>query len=150
VSIEDLTGSAQVILFPDIFNRVSPLLKTEEPLLINGIVETGDTSVKIIAQEIATLDSIRQHAIKAIELSLDEKSASKDILADIQDIVFTYPGECRLLFKVNVKNGKEAVISAHERFNVLPCREFITQIKLLTGDKVIVHEKSTSPLLDLS
>jgi DNA polymerase-3 subunit alpha len=150
ISIEDLTGSAQVILFPDIFNRVSPLLKTDEPLLINGIVETGDTSAKIIAQEIVTLDSIRQHAVKAIELRLEEKSASKDLLAHLQDIVFTYPGECRLLFKVNIKNGKEAFISAHERFNVLPCRELITQIKLLTGDKVIVHEKSARSSLDLS
>ena len=142
MSVEDLTGSAQVILFPDIFNRASPLLKGDEPLLISGIVETGDTSAKIIAQEIVTLDSIRQNSVKAIELRLDENSASTDLLADLQEIVFTYPGECRLLFKVNTKNGKEAFISAHERFNVLPCREFISRIKLLIGDKVHVHEKS--------
>ena len=84
MSIEDLTGSAHVILFPDIFNRVSPLLKTDEPLLINGVVETGDTSAKIIAQEIVTLDSIRQHSVKAIELRLDEKNASKDLLSDLK------------------------------------------------------------------
>jgi DNA polymerase-3 subunit alpha len=142
MSVEDLTGSAQVILFPDIFNRASPLLKSDEPLLINGIVETGDTSAKIIAQEIVSLDSIRQNAVKAIELRLDENSASKDLLADLQEIVFTYPGECRLLFKVNANDGNEAFISAHERFNVLPCREFISRIKLLIGDKVHVHEKS--------
>ncbi|UCF81922.1 MAG: DNA polymerase III subunit alpha [Desulfobacteraceae bacterium] len=142
MSVEDLTGSAQVILFPDIFTRASPLLKSDEPLLINGIVETGDTSAKIIAQEIVSLDSIRQNAVKAIELRLDENSASKDLLADLQEIVFTYPGECRLLFKVNANDGNEAFISAHERFNVLPCREFIARIKLLIGDKVHVHEKS--------
>jgi DNA polymerase-3 subunit alpha len=139
--VEDLTGSTLVIIFPDVFNRTSPLLKSDEPLLINGSVETGDTSAKIIAQDIVTLNSVRQNAIKAIELRLVEKAVSKEFVDDLQDIVFTYPGECSLLFKMNTNNGKEIVIAAHDRFKVLPCQELIDKIELLIGNKIIVHEK---------
>ncbi len=139
--VEDLTGSTLVIVFPDLFNRTSPLLKSDDPLLINGSVETGDTSAKIIAQDIVTLNSVRQDAIKAIELRLVEKAVSKGFLEDLQDIVFTYPGECSLLFKMNTNNGKEIVIAAHDRFKVLPCQELIDKIELLIGNKIIVHEK---------
>jgi DNA polymerase-3 subunit alpha len=133
LSLEDLTGSTEVVLFPDIFNRYSPLLKSDEPLLINGTVETGDSSVKVIAQDIVTLDSIRHKAVKTIELKFDEASISRQLLGDLQDIVFRYPGECRLLFRMEMSNGEKIVISAHDRFNVLPCHELITKIEALLG-----------------
>jgi DNA polymerase-3 subunit alpha len=138
LNLEDLTGFTEVILFPEIFNRASPLLKDEEPLLIKGTVETGDSSAKMIAQEIITLSSIRHKTIKAIALGFDEGNISREILEDLRDIVFRYPGECRLLFKVGMTQGKEVIISANDRFSVLPCEQLFSEIEALTGNKV--HE----------
>ncbi|MCP4669442.1 MAG: DNA polymerase III subunit alpha [Deltaproteobacteria bacterium] len=137
INLEDLTGSTEVVLFPDLFNKVSPLLKSDEPLFVGGSVETSESSAKILAQEICTLDSIRQKAVKAMEVVLHEDAVSKDLLRDLQDIVFRYPGECRLLFKVNRPDGKEMVLSAHDRFSVLPCPELTEEIEALTGNKVL-------------
>ena len=141
LDLEDLTGSTQVILFPDVFSRASPLLKSDEPVLISGSVETGDTSAKILAQEIVELESIRQHAAKAIEIRVAEHSLSRSMLEDLQDILFKFPGECKILFKVGINDGEQVLISAHERFNILPCQELIDQIEHLMGDKIHIHEK---------
>ncbi|MCP4683025.1 MAG: DNA polymerase III subunit alpha, partial [Desulfobacterales bacterium] len=138
VSLEDLTGSTEVILFPELFDRSSPLLKSDEPLLLKGSVEQGDNSTKIIAQEIMTLDSVRQKAIQGIELKLDLEDISKEFLEDLRDIVFRFPGECRLLFKVGMPHGEEVHISAGTRFNVLPCLELTSAIKILIKNDV--HE----------
>ncbi len=136
INLEDLTGFTEVVLFPDLFTKVSPLLKSDEPLFVGGSVEASESSAKIIAKEICTLDSIRQKAVKAIEVILNEGTVSKDLLRDLQDIVFKYPGECRLLFKVNRPDGKEMVLAAHGRFSVLPCPELTEEIEALTGNKV--------------
>ena len=136
LNLEDMTGFTEVVLFPDVFHRFSPLLKGDKPLLINGSLETGDRSAKIIAQDIVTLDSIRQKAVLAIELRLDEGSVSRGQLEDLRDIVFRYPGKCSLLFRVGVSHGKEVIISAHARFNVLPCHELVAEIEALIGNKV--------------
>ncbi|MBC8460389.1 MAG: DNA polymerase III subunit alpha [Deltaproteobacteria bacterium] len=138
IHLEDLTGSTEVIVFPDVFNRCSPLLKGEEPLLITGSAEINESSAKIIAQEIVAMDSVRQKSIKAIELKFDEESISIALLEDLLDIIFRYPGDCNLLFKVNMSHGKEIIISANDRFNILPCDELIAEIETLTGNKV--HE----------
>ena len=143
LNLEDLTGFTEVILFPEVFNRASPLLKGDEPLLIKGTVEIGDSSAKIIAQEIVTLSSVRHKIIKAIELRLDEESISKKMLEDLQDIVFRYPGECRLLFKVDMPHGKGITITANDRFNVVPCEQLITGIEDLIGTKV--HQIGIGP-----
>jgi DNA polymerase-3 subunit alpha len=138
LNIEDLTGSTEVVVFPDVFSQTSPLLKCDDPLFIKGSAEIGDSSVKIIAQEIATLDSIRQNAIKAIVIQLREEEISIKMLQDLRYTTYKYPGDCGLIFKVKMSHKKKVTISAHNRFNVLPCRELLAEIEELTGNRV--HE----------
>ena len=134
---EDSTGSAEIVLFPDVFSNYSPLLKSDEPLLISGKAEIEDNSVKIISQEIVKLESVKQKSIRAIELTLQKQIISRENLEEIKDIIFRYPGECPVLFRVGTGEGKEVVIMAHDRYRVFPCREVIGEIETLIGQKVL-------------
>ena len=136
MSLEDMTGSVDVIVFPDLFAKSGYLLKGEEPLLILGSVEKGDNRSKILAQELQSLENVRQQSIKAIELNLVEEKISKELLEDLVDITFKYPGECRIFFRVENKGGKQFLISAGDRFRILPCIEFLREVEVLTGSKV--------------
>ncbi len=146
LNLEDLTGFTEVVLFPDVFNRASPLFNGDEPLLIKGTAEINESSAKIIAQEIVTLDSVRQKAIKGIELRLDMEGISRKLLEDLLDIVFRYPGESRVFFRVLMANGKDLLISAHNRFRVLPCDQLLLEIEGLTGSKVGLIEISPNAI----
>jgi len=136
IKIEDLSGSIEVILFPDLFARSSALLKSDDPLLITGTVEKGDRTTKIIGQELTTLSSVRQRFIKAIVLNLDERTVSRDLLEDLRDLAFRYPGECRLRFRVAPASGKALTVIANDRFKVEPCHELIREMENLTGNTV--------------
>jgi DNA polymerase-3 subunit alpha len=136
VTLEDLTGFTELVVFPDVFTLTAAFLKGDEPLLVTGTVEIGDSSAKIIAQEIVTLESIRQKGIKAIELRLGERSVSRELLEDLQEITFRYPGECRIFFKVHLSQDKEITVAAGDRFNIFPSHELINEIETLTGTRV--------------
>ncbi len=136
ISLEDLTGSTEVILFPDLFNATATLLKNDEPLLIVGSVEMGDNSAKIIAREIESLNTIRQQTTKAIEISVEDGAISREDIEDLRDIAFRYPGGCKLFFKVKSSDGKETLVSAHDRFNVLLCPELISELESLGGSNI--------------
>jgi DNA polymerase-3 subunit alpha len=133
IQLEDLTGSTEVVVFPDVFTAVSPLLKGDDPLLITGSVEIGESAAKIIAKEIERLSDVRLGVVKAILVALENGRASRETLEDLRDIVFKYPGESRLLFKVGVAGGDPLMISAHGRFNVLPCRGLLAEMDELLG-----------------
>ncbi|MFH1627436.1 MAG: DNA polymerase III subunit alpha [Pseudomonadota bacterium] len=135
IHLEDLTGSTEVVIFPDLFTAVSPLLKGDEPLLITGGVEIGDSSAKILAKEIETLSALKLNTVRAVVFKLENGGLSQEILEDLRDILFKYPGECRLIFKVSVPGGKDVTISAQGRFNVLPCKELLAEIEGLLGRK---------------
>jgi DNA polymerase-3 subunit alpha len=138
LGFEDLTGSTEVVVFPDVFSNCSHLLKTDEPLLITGSAEVGESSAKIIAHTITAMDSVRQTMVKAIELPLSEDRISRDMLEDLKYLAFKHSGDCKLLFSVDLAGGEKVVISASDRFNVRPCRELITEIETLIGSRI--HE----------
>ena len=132
-SLEDRTGSTQVILFPDTFSAYSQYLKNDEPLLINGLAETNDNSSKIIAKDIETLESLREKSIKAIELRLDMETASRKSLEEIRDIFFRYSGECSVFFRISIENEKEWLIAANKHYKISPCNDMLKAIEGITG-----------------
>ncbi len=137
MTLEDPTGSTEVILFPDVFNGYSPLLKGDEPLLVSGIAEVDGSSAKIIAQEIQSLEAVRQSSIKAIELRVHPQRMSREVLEQIRDILFRYPGECSVLFRVDTGQGKELIIAAHDQYRISPCDEVKGEIEAILGENII-------------
>ncbi|MFC1533545.1 DNA polymerase III subunit alpha [Thermodesulfobacteriota bacterium] len=137
LSLEDQTGSLQVILFPDTFNSYSRFLKSEEPLLITGVAEVNDNLSKIIAKEIDSLESLRQKSIRTIELGLNQETVSRELLEDIRDIFFRYPGECSVMFRLDIENGEEVLIAADNHYKILPCDEMLEDIERISGGRVV-------------
>ncbi len=144
--LEDSSGSVEVVLFPDVFNQYSHLLKGDDPLLVGGTAEVDDNSAKIIAQEIISLETVRQKAIKAIELNLHKEIISRELLEEIRDVMSRYPGKCPVLFRADIGRGENFIIAAHNRFKVFPCNEMIGEIESIIGQKVINRygEKSSN------
>jgi DNA polymerase III subunit alpha len=136
MALEDQTGSVEVVVFPDAFERYSPLMKSDEPLLISGTAETDESAAKIIAQEVYALEKVRQDAIRSVELTLHRAVINRDILEGIKDILFRYPGGSAVRFRVNTGQGKELLIAAHPQYRVSACHELIHEIETLIGRNV--------------
>jgi DNA polymerase-3 subunit alpha len=134
--LEDTSGSTEVVLFPDVFNTHSALLKDDEPLLISGTAEVDGASAKIIAQGLEAMETVRQRYIKGIELPLHAPMATKDSLEQLRDVFSRYPGQCSVLFRVETGKGKALIIAAHDHYKVLPCEEMRGEIEALIGEKV--------------
>jgi len=136
ISLEDLSGSIEVIIFPDLFSSTSSLLKSDDPLLVTGGLEKTETSMKIIAKELTTLDAAREKFLRALELPLGEEAINDELLDDIKALAFTYPGECQLRFRVCSSNGQSYLIAAHNRYRVIPAPELISKLESLIGTSV--------------
>jgi DNA polymerase-3 subunit alpha len=133
MQLEDLTGSTEVVVFPDVFADAAPLLKGDEPLLVSGTVEIGDQSAKVIAKEIKSLHGLELKAAKAVIISLEKEKSQNSLLEDLKDAVFKYPGDCRLIFRVDSQMDEPVMISAHFRYSILPCPQFFEEVESLFG-----------------
>jgi len=84
-----------------------------------------------------SLERVSQNSIRAIELILHEKIVSRELLEELKEIVFSYPGESRLLFKVDLGHGKDVTIEANDRFRVSPSNDLIKRLEFLIDHNVI-------------
>jgi DNA polymerase-3 subunit alpha len=139
LTLEDQTGAAQAILFPDIFNTYSNLIKSEDPLLICGQLEKDENKSKIIVKEVKCLNQLGYDLIRGIEIELTQEKASPGVLDRIKDIFFRNPGESKVYFRVDTGEGKTALISTHDHYRVAPSKHMIDEIEFLVGQKVICH-----------
>ncbi|MEW6669292.1 MAG: DNA polymerase III subunit alpha [Thermodesulfobacteriota bacterium] len=145
LTLEDQTGSVEVVIFPDVFNTCSPLLKGDEPLLVSGTAEVEENSAKIISSEVASLEEVRQKSVRSLEICLRGDCLNKENLKEIRNVFFKYPGESSVLLRVEPEQGDTVIIAVDPHFNVAPCRHLIEEIEAITGQKVAYGNGEKDP-----
>jgi DNA polymerase-3 subunit alpha len=55
VTLEDMTGTAEVTVFPEPFKAAAPFLRGREPLVVRGRVDDGDKGRVVLAEDVRLL-----------------------------------------------------------------------------------------------
>ncbi|AZZ36858.1 DNA polymerase III subunit alpha [Bdellovibrio sp. qaytius] len=100
--LEDLTGTAELVIFPDTFEKCGSYLKDERPLLIGGGLEINEGAAKIIVDNIAPFDDIMKKT-KRVSFRLDKLETSD--FEKLDTIFDAFQGETnvRLVLSLNEK-----------------------------------------------
>ncbi|GIL21256.1 MAG: DNA-directed DNA polymerase [Candidatus Jettenia caeni] len=64
--LEDLTGSCELVIFPDSYSKLEGILKDERPLMVGGFLEGEEGVVKIIVDNMAPLEEAMKKTKKMI------------------------------------------------------------------------------------
>ncbi len=139
INLEDKKGFTEVVVFPDVFAKSASLLNDERPLLITGEAETGDNLVKIRAQEIVALETVRKKSIRSMVIPISQEGLTRSSLIKFRDLIFRYPGECRLRFRIVLDGDRKVTVVAHNRYSIMPEERLIGEIESLVGSKVILE-----------
>ncbi|MDO8721060.1 MAG: DNA polymerase III subunit alpha [Syntrophales bacterium] len=92
VTIEDLKGSATVIFFADVYKKALPLLKGDVPVLIKGILDVAEDSIKVIASEALLLSEVPTNSNGYAEFTVDLATISAEALASLKEVINRYRG----------------------------------------------------------
>ena len=89
--IEDGSGSLEIVLFHDIYEKNIPLLKPGIPLLVRGRLEKRGLSATLIAEQIVGIDQ-PERLYESILIKLDP-GMGVDVMRKIRDALKDYPGD---------------------------------------------------------
>jgi DNA polymerase-3 subunit alpha len=137
INVEDKSGFVEVVVFPDVFGRYGPVLNEDRPILITGEVEAGENAVKLRAQDIVALETVKQRSVRSIVIHINRNGLSRASLLQLRDLIFRHPGECQLKFQVDLDGGKRAVVATHNRYSIMPDETLLEEIESLVMAKVI-------------
>jgi DNA polymerase-3 subunit alpha len=108
IILEDLQGSANVIFWADTYSKYYAILHEDEPLVISGIIDMGDESVKIIAQEVTPLHKALEKPYKYVRFIIDANKILPETIKSLKDIIKKYRGHYESY--MHIINGKSETI----------------------------------------
>lgn len=130
VTLEDDEGSAEVIIFSELYRNSVGLINKDALLLIKGNIDKDEKGVRIRAREIANLEDAGRISFKKLEIALRNGNSCSDSLRDIKDLVIRYPGDCQLYLKINM-DASQALIATG--INIEPANALIHSLEDMVG-----------------
>ncbi len=112
VTLEDFTGSGEILLFADVLEQYAPLLCKEAKLVFHTRVSCREEEdPKFIAQEIFTLEQAKVQYARSLWLTLNESSPPESTLDALEELFLRHSGDVPVYFRVR-QNGQTRVMES--------------------------------------
>src|SRR4051794_25333024 len=132
-TLEDMSGSIDMIVFPEAFKRLGEKVKLEVPVLVKAGVRIEEgANPKITAAEIMPLDDAKVPLPRAIRIRVIVDAAAENTVDDLHTLFLERKGEAQVLFDVE-RQGDFMVVMEAKGYNVLPDKNFIARVEKLCG-----------------
>ena len=132
-TLEDMSGSIDMIVFPEAYKRIGDKVKLEVPVLVKAGVRIEEgTNPKITAAEIMPLEDAKFRCRARIRIRIPLETAGEAAVDDLHALFLERKGEAKVLFDVE-RQGDFMVVMEAEGYNVLPDRNFIARVEQLCG-----------------
>ncbi|MEK7306595.1 MAG: DNA polymerase III subunit alpha, partial [Nitrospirota bacterium] len=133
VQVEDLHGSFEVIIFPELFKKVSTLILADFPLLVSGWIDRGEKGAKIRAKDMELLSDALLRPVSRVDISLNSEGIKAPDLINLKKILCRYQGYCLVYLRIHHPDQHESVIAVDENLKVDPTDSFVLDIETSFG-----------------
>ncbi|NVM20978.1 MAG: DNA polymerase III subunit alpha [Desulfobacterales bacterium] len=118
VTLEDLSGFAEVILFSSVYSSVSDVIEKDAAILIEGRVTRDEKSVKILGDTVIPIEKAEETWTTSVHLNLDASGLDKERLQQLCDILQQHKGSCSAYLHLRMPQRTETVIALPEHIRL--------------------------------
>lgn len=104
--IEDMSGSVELVIFPDTFAQYERVLKSDLAIVVSGTVEREEGHSKMITEVVRSAEDMFKQ-IKRITLDMEPVMATK--LAELREWADKYPGDTALSLRLHLPDLNQSV-----------------------------------------
>jgi len=136
-ALEDLTGSIEMLVFPDAYKKLQDKVKMEVPVLVRGGVRIEEgANPKLTVSDISSLEEAKVPLPRSLRIRIPLEKASEATVDELHLLFSQRKGEAKVLFDVE-RTGDFMVVMEAEGYNVLPDRSFVNRVQELCGRDAI-------------
>lgn len=131
-SIENFTGSIEVLAFSDSYEQNKELIVDDKLIVVQGKISAREEEKpKILLNTIMDMPEAWQKLSSAFYLSFDTEQLSDTKISRVNQILRTNPGSCRLFFQVRKNGSRQSYVS--RKYKVRPNPEMLSRLQELLG-----------------
>jgi DNA polymerase-3 subunit alpha len=140
LTLEDMKGFVEVILFPEVFKAALPSLRGGDPLLVKGTLDLSEEHIKIKGTEVRSLPQVPSSPTKSVHLKIALSSFSPLQLEDLKEVIVANRGSSNIFLHFIDGNNRETIVALSDRYRVDPSQNFNNTIQNLLKSSLISFE----------
>jgi len=136
MTLEDLHGMVEVIVFADVYSETIELLKSDKPLFVAGTAESDGETVKVIAAQIFPLDEVQKHFTKSVHFFVSTTKLNQAHLAELKTLLRKFPGSSPGYVHLLEPKKVETVLSLPPELNMTASAELSLAVEKVFGEDI--------------
>ena len=133
LTLQDMTGMAEVLVFPESFQRLERTLRKGSTIVVKGKISVEDVGTRVILAEARSLDAdSAAPGAGQLRIHVDTESLDNESLNLLRELFSSRPGPCQVVFVVATADG--TVGTQLTRFRIRPDDDLISRVRDLLGD----------------
>jgi DNA polymerase-3 subunit alpha len=140
VTLEDLCGSVEMVVFPEVYQAAMELLKSEEPLLVTGTLDVGEETVKLMPSAIAALGEATERMTRRVHFRLTATGLDEGQLRSLKSLLERHRGGCEPLLHLVIPGRCETILGLPEALKVAASDPLMADAERLFGRGVVTFE----------
>lgn len=140
LTLEDMKGFVEVILFPEVFKAALPCLRGGDPLVVCGTLDLSEEHTKIKATEVRSLPELTSLPEKPFHLRIPLSLLASSQLADLKEIILANRGSSKVLLHFMDGTNRETVVALSDQYTVDPSQNLKVHVQNLFKSSLISFE----------
>ncbi len=137
LTLEDLSGSVETLVFPSTFSRTYRLIKENGVVFIKGRVNLKEEVPKLIADDILPVEEAKMKLTGSVILNLRTEGLEEVRVKQLREIFHRYPGEVPLYLNFKSQHKEDLRVLIDRSFFILPTEAFEIEVETIIGKGVI-------------
>ncbi len=136
--LEDLLGTLQVLVWPNVYKRYQPLIEDDLPVLVKGRCELDPTGeIRLLSSEILQLETLWNKAVQRTRIRISLPSLDSKKVSTLHSLVTHYHGTCPLEFELLQKDEYCIRVIPMEDLLINPIPSFVQEVEDLFGENSV-------------
>jgi DNA polymerase-3 subunit alpha len=134
LSMEDTTGSVEVIAFPSVFSNCFHLLNEDNTIIVQGVLQKEEEGgFKILAEHIDSLEDAQLKYTTGTKIELISDKVSRQKIETLKKVIHQNHGPCPVSLTLHFAKRGEADIDIPEDLTINPCVQFLKTVDETLG-----------------
>ena len=136
LTLDDPTGSAEVVVFNSTYQQARELCVADRILVVKGRVDhkqQGET--KVVASEVTAFEAVAER--REVRFALDAREAPAGLVRELARLVREFPGEAPVYLSLDTSEGPKTYALGPE-YRVRPDADFLAEARSLLGGATLV------------
>jgi DNA polymerase-3 subunit alpha len=131
--LEDLTGTIEAIVFPELFKSSGALLESDQPVLVTGALDCGDQGSKLKATKLRSLEDAQTRLNRQLRITVGPTALSVDQLVQLRAVLTRHPGSCPVALTLRHPEQRQATVLLDRQYWVAPTPALLADVEALLG-----------------